>query len=284
MEREAFQPSAPARLKGSPYESNAESYNVQVPERKDDVHVLERDLRDIFGSRLQSLVAYGERGRDAVRQAHAHGTAGHTARGHHALDDEADAARTLAIVESLSGDDLRACAGRLAAWHDSGLATPLILAAREFGRSLDVFPLEFGGILADYRVVTGANPFGGLSVDAADLRRAVEVQARSHLLHLREGYLETRGRLDALAVLLVESAPAFAALLTSVARLANQPTHDPAAAARQAEQLLGVVPGAATNIVTLVGVRKIPSAEAERLFPPYLDAVERLVAYADRWR
>ena len=56
--------------------------------------------------------------------------------------------------------------------------------------SLDAFPLEFGAILADHAVVSGASPFDGLTVDAADLRRACEVQARSHLLHLREGYIE----------------------------------------------------------------------------------------------
>src|SRR5947209_9568481 len=53
---------------------------------------------------------------------------------------------------------------------------------------------------------------------SSDLR-ACEVQARGHLLHLREGYLETRGRNDALAVLIVRSAPAFAALVSNLARL-----------------------------------------------------------------
>ena len=60
----------------------------------------------------------------------------------------------------------------------------------------------------------------GLDVDPADLRRACEVQARSHLLHLREGFLETRGqRRRARRCSIVRSAAPFAALLTSVARL-----------------------------------------------------------------
>ena len=53
-------------------------------------------------------------------------------------------------------------------------------------------------------------------MDVADVRRACEVQARSHLLHLREGFLETRGRSDALADLIVQSAAAFAALVGSI--------------------------------------------------------------------
>ena len=67
-------------------------------------------------------------------------------------------------------------------------ATPLLLAAHEFGRSLDAFPFEFGAILADHVVVSGSDPFDGPPRRPADLRRACEVQARSHLLHLREGF------------------------------------------------------------------------------------------------
>ena len=152
-------------------------------------------------------------------------------------------------------------------WQDGGLDTPLLLATHEFGRSLDVFPFEFGAILADHALVSGSDPFDGLRVEPADLRRACEVQARSHLLHLREGYLETRGRSDALAVLIVESAPAFAALVTSVAHLDAVAAGDAAAAARHVERRLELTSGTAAAIVALVGVSEISSADAERLFP-----------------
>src|SRR3954454_721116 len=203
------------------------------------VRALERDLRGIFGSRLQSLAIYGggAAAPDAhhAHDAHAHGAAAPT--------------RTLAVVESMTRDDLRAAATRVEAWHDAGLATPLLLGAREFSQSLDAFPLEFGAILADHVVVAGENPFASLAVDPADVRRAVEVQARSHLLHLREGFLETRGRADALSVLILQSASAFAALLMSMARLEGQTTGDAAAAARSVERMLGVAPGAIAKIV-----------------------------------
>src|SRR5439155_11543442 len=105
-----------------------------------------------------------------------------------------------------------ACAKAAAKWHDAGLATPLLLTAGEFERSLDAFPLEFGAIIADHRVVAGRDPFQGLASDPTDLRRACEVQARSHLLHLRHGFVETNGSGDAVAVLIVQSAAPFAAL------------------------------------------------------------------------
>jgi hypothetical protein len=238
--------------------------------KSDAVAALERDLRGIFGTRLQSLVMYGER----TRAGEGHGSHHH---GH-----DSPPTTTLAVVESMTHDDLRTAAARVASWHDAGLATPLLIAAREFERSLDAFPLEFGAILADHSVVSGNNPFASLKVESADLRRACEVQARSHLLHLREEFLETRGRADALADLIVESAPAFAALITSIARLEGHAGSDRPAAARHVERIVDL-PGAIAEITRLVGVQEISSAEAERLFPPYFAAVERLVSYVDGW-
>jgi hypothetical protein len=238
------------------------------------VETLERELRGIFGHRLQSLVMYGQR-------SHAHREAGGNHGGGHGHRD-APPIQTLAVVETAARDDLRACAARIASWHDAGLATPLLLAAHEFEQSLDVFPLEFAAILADHEVVSGT-PLNA-AVDPTDLRRACEVQARSHLLHLRQGYLESRGNVDALAVLIVASAAPFAALLTSVARLEGHTSHDAAASARHVERALGLVGDTLAHIAQLAGVGEIASSEAERIFPAYLEAVERLVAYVDGWR
>jgi len=251
---------------------------MAIPEA---VHALERDLRGIFGARLQSLSIYGARGHaQGGRDAHAtHQPSAHASHGH-----DHPPTTTLAVVESMTPADLRGCAGHVEAWHDAGLATPLLIAAREFERSLDAFPLEFGAILADHVVVAGGSPFATLEVDPADVRRACEVQARSHLLHLREGYLETRGRADALSVLIVQSAGALAALVASIARLEGHGSDDPGAAARHVERLLNLPGGPIAEVTRLVGVQEISSADAERLFAPYLDAVERLVSFVDGWQ
>jgi hypothetical protein len=207
------------------------------PDRRVDARVLERDLRRIFGTRLQSLSTYGD--------------------GTHAL----------VVVDTLTVDDLHACAERTAAWHAAQLATPLLLAAHEFESALDAFPLEFGAIIAHHTVVFGKAPFDGLAVDPADLRRAIEVQARSQLIHLREGFLETRGDANALALLIADSAPAFGALVESVRRL--NPSFDPVASAKE--------------ILALAGAHDVAASEAERIFPAYVEAVERLVKYVDTW-
>ena len=239
----------------------------------DHVSMLERELHRIFADRLQSLVAYDLHGIE-----HSDGEAAHQS-GH----ATPTSTHTMAIVESLHENDLKACAEAMSKWHAAGLATPLFLTAGEFERSLDAFPLEFGAIIADHVVVAGRDPFEGLRIDSADLRRACEVQARGHLLHLREGFLETNGRGDGVSVLIVGSAASFAALLASVARLQGLETHDRAAAGRHAERELQLPPGVVTEVVQLAHVTEISAADAMRIFPSYLDAAERLVRYVDGW-
>lgn len=246
---------------------------MRVP---DAVGSLARELAAHFGDRLHSLVVYGLRAH-AGDHAHDHGAHG----GSHAHDRET---HTVVVVDRVGPHDLRALAARIDRWHEEGLATPLLLGSQEVARSLDAFPFELGAIMADCQVVAGANPFAGLTVDHSDLRRACEVQVRGHLLHLRGACLEARGRADALSDVLVRSAPALATLVTTVARLDSEASDTPVTSARALERRLGLPPESLAAIVALVGAGEIPSASAERLFAPYLSAVERLVEYVDGWK
>lgn len=222
------------------------------------MHTLAQDLREIFGPRLASLAVY------------------------RAASDAADAPTpSIATVDTLTSDDLRACASRVARWHDLDLATPLIIPSREFARALDAFPLEFAAILADHTLVVGADPFAGLAVDVADLRRACEVQARSHLLHLRQGSIEARGRSDAIADLLADSTEPLAGLVKSVARLVGTPARESADAARVVETAAGLSAGSLGAI--FARTRGRANDDARTLLPVYLDAVERLTHFVDGW-
>ena len=236
----------------------------------DAVHLVDRELREIFGPRLQSLIVYGgPSGEHAKPGAHGHAET---------------PTRTMAVVERMTREDLRACAGRVAAWHAHGLATPLLVAAHEFDRSLDAFPLEFGAILADHVVVSGANPFAASRLDPADVRRACEVQARSHLLHLREAYLETHGRADALSDLIVQSAPAFTALLRHVAWLGGSTSRDRWEATRAGARAADIPGTIVADMIALAQQSGVRTSDPARLFPDYLAAVEQLARTVDTWR
>lgn len=225
---------------------------------------LAADVRAVFESRLLAVLIYGRHAGEA---------------GGEASDDEP--VHTLVLVNTLAMSDLEACARRRAHWRRRGLATPLLVDRLEFARSLDAFPIEFGAILGRHETVVGADPFEGLDVRSGDLRRACEVQARAHLLHLREGYLEAGGEPAAIAALVAASAPPLAALLTSIARLTGE--HD-ASAARLAA-LAGRAAGHAGMFADVLGlaVPGVPTADTARMFPEYLEGMEALVAWVDRW-
>jgi hypothetical protein len=216
------------------------------------------DLQHIFSERLDAIVAYGWRDHSPVP--------------------------SLVLVRSLTTEDLRACAGRVSSWHRLGAATPLLLTSSDFARSLDAFPIEYGEIMAAHYVVFGHDPFDGLVIRDDDLRRACEVQVKSHLLHLREEFLETGGRPAAVDELVRESAPGFAALLRNLARLDRSPAPTTAALIDHATRRIGLDQLVVSDVLSLVDLSTMSAVDAPKLFPAYLAVMERLAEFVDRWR
>ena len=222
------------------------------------------DLRVIFATRLTSLVVYG---------GHAAGTATPDRPVH-----------TLALVDDVGFADLDACARQARKWQADGLAVPLMIGRREFARSLDVFPLEFGAIISNHRVVFGADPFQSLAVKDQDVRRACEIDVKGHLLHLRESYVESRGEMSEVARLVEASAAALRTLAGNVARLDGQSPSSPAALAAHLTHALGPVHGRTLATVLTLGDTPLAPGDAARLFPDYLAAAEALAWYVDAWK
>ena len=220
------------------------------------------DLTRIFAGRLRSVVAYGP---------HLEG------------DDEASLT-CLALVDSIGMSDLEACAQLAGHWARHRLAIPLILAEQEFRRSLDAFPLEYAEILRAHERLFGGDPFEQISISQEDLRRACETQIKSHLLHLREGFIESAGRPQAIADLVATSAPAFGSLLRNVARLNGGAGADRIDATRQGGRLAGIPDALVSDMLALEHKPTIPTTDAARLFPGYLAAVEELARVVDTWR
>jgi len=251
-------------------------------EAADSVHT---DLVRVFGDRLKSFLVY-----DAHGTFHLVSGAEEKGRSAPASDRGAPAARpderpvhTMAVVESLGMDDLTACGSLAAGWARRGLATPLLMLPAELARSLDAFPLELSQIMAHHVLVAGSDPFEQLSVRAEDVRRACEVQVRSHLLHLREGFIEAGGRPSAVAELVSASSAPFHALLESVARLSGSDARTPEALASYAEASLHL-PGALVRaVLQIAGPDDVDPADAVRLYRECLDATERLTKIVDEW-
>ena len=217
------------------------------------------DLRRIFGERLRSVVAYGEQSESAPLTC-------------------------LALVRSVDATDLDACARAVHGWHRHGLATPLILPEHEFRRSLDAFPLEYSEMIRAHAHLYGPDPFDDIRISPADVRRACETQVKSHLLHLREEYIEAAGRPLIVAELVQASAPAFAALLRNVAQLHGVLSTDRLEATREGARIASLPSDVVAAVLSLEHPDGIPATDPARLFPQYLAAVEQLAAFVDTWR
>jgi hypothetical protein len=221
---------------------------------------LAADLQRVLGPRFVALVAYG-------------------------------AGESMAFAERVSAEDLHALSALAGAWHHDGLATPLVMTPHEFRRSLDAFPLEYQAILDRHVVVAGQPPFAGASVRHEDLRRACEVQARGHLIHLRQGWLQAAGHDDHLAELIERSAAPFRVLLSHVSRLEDVPRNSPRPVplnsteelADFAERTIGMPADLARGILELETQPERSHRLVNRL-PNYLTASERLWSLVDAWR
>jgi hypothetical protein len=190
-------------------------------------------------------------------------------------------ADAVGFATTITAADLAALGSLAEAWHRDGLATPLVLTPDEFRRSLDAFPLEYSAILARHVLIAGRDPFTGMSVDPQDVRRACEVQAKGHLIHLRQGWLDASGHEERLADLIADSAAPLRVLLTELARLdSSGDGGDPAAWAQTYAGL------DAALIRAVLALEQDPDRAGELVprLPEYLAAAERLWALADTWR
>lgn len=235
--------------------------HFSVPQQRA-IDTLARDLDETFGARLQSLVAYS----------------GHQADG---------SVHSCAIVDGLGFRDLVACLPMTENWHHRGIAVPLMLASGEFERTVDIFPLEYSSILADYKVVRGQDPFQGIAISSEDIRRATEGQAKSHLIHLREAFLESHGETTRVGRLIAASAAPLRALLTNIARLADSglaATPSDEALAEMAKTRIGVSASLIREVLASSAGGRSAIADPSALLAHYIEASQQIWEYVDRWR
>ncbi len=227
---------------------------------------LGKDLARVFGGRLESLVAYS----------------GHDGDG---------ALHSLAVVEALTFQDLTACLPLAEGWQRRQLAVPLMLSHEELRRTVDIFPLEYASIIATHAIVFGRSPFDGMTIPAEDLRRACEAQAKSHLIHLREGFLESHGEARTVAALVASSTAPFRAILTNIARLPDSAAGraepiglSDEALAQMAEQRIGIPASLVREVLSSATTGQSSIAEPSALLARYIHAAQRVWEYVDRWR
>lgn len=224
------------------------SLDLSIPARRA-FAALAADLSRIFGARLVALVAYAPQ-------------------------------RGAAFTTSIDAADLDALSVLTETWHKAGLETPLLLTSDEFQRSLDAFPIEYQAIIDRHVVIMGTPPFAGIAVRPEELRRACEAQAKGHLIHLRQAWIDAAGHSHDLERRLAASALPLNVLLSHVATLDG----------RRGDDLTEYVTarfGAHADILRAVlALEKHPEGAHALLprMPQYLTACEQVWAFIDGWQ
>ena len=191
-------------------------------------------------------------------------------------------ASSVAFATALGAGDFEAFGALDETWHHDQLETPLLLTLDEFRRSLDAFPLEYQALLDRHVVIAGAAPLAGVRLDAGHLRRACETQAKGHLIHLRQGWVDAAGHADRLAALIGQSAASLRVVLANVARLSGQTGDVADGAPLRGAALAGLNTDLVASVLAVEDNLELAAPLVARL-PEYLAAAERLWAFVDGW-
>ena len=235
-------------------------------------------MADRIGKVLEPLLAAADRTFPGGYSAVLYGSA---ARGDY-IEATSDI-NLLLVLEDVAPATLRALGPAFTAWQDASPEPPLVISLGEWGRAIDVFPVELTDMLASYRVLRGPDLLAGVSVPPADLRRELESELRGKLLRLRQGYTLLGDDSDGLGKLAVRSAPTALVFCRAMLALAGTPVAQPADAervVRDTATVAGFAPEAMLEVVRHRGQRGWRCDPAT--FEGYLDAVARMAMYVDQ--
>jgi hypothetical protein len=145
--------------------------------------------------------------------------------------------------------------------------------------------MEYADILERNRVLHGAPPFDGISVDRADLRLQLEQQVMGKLLQLRQGALLAGTDAKRQTELVSASLSTMMVLFRAVLRLHGEPPPaDNAATATRVGALAGFDAAPFLRAVRHVrGAEKLSSTDAGQVLGGYLSAIDRLSRYLDQF-
>lgn len=102
-------------------------------------------------------------------------------------------ARSVLVLSRIDLRKLDQLAARGPHFGQRGLAAPLLMTPPYLGASRDVFPLELLEIQQTGVLLHGADHFGPLTFEPADVRLQCERELKSALIQLRQGLLAAAG-------------------------------------------------------------------------------------------
>lgn len=88
---------------------------------------------------------------------------------------------------------------------------PTVFTLDEIANARDVFPIEFLNISKHHKIINGQRVLGDIMITKADLRRQLEFEFRSKLIHLRRAYLRSDD--DSIDEIILDAIPTMAPII-----------------------------------------------------------------------
>ncbi len=223
-------------------------------------------LQEALGSRLVAFLLYGS----AARGSGAH-VPGHSDW------------NTLLIVDRVDDGLFALIASAVAAWTQGGHPAPILLSDAEWRASADVFAIEYEDMREAHRLLAGRDPWPGVTVQRADVRRQLEQELMVKLVRLRQAYAALRNHPKRLAGVVGGSMAGFLTMLRTTLRLAGRkPPAAPEDLVREAATLLGLPPDPLAELLGQARGRALKLSAGDPRAAAYLAAVARVAEFVNR--
>ena len=156
------------------------------------------------------------------------------------------------------------------------IAAPLVMTPAYISASLDAFPVEFLDFKLLHKTVYGNDLLQDLEITRPNLRLQCERELKTKLIHLRQGYISSLGKKEALAAMLVRSITGSMALFRAIITLLGKEPPIPRTEVIQSlRSASGIDTGIFEKLLLLKASLLKPSErELTSLFEQYYHALE----------
>jgi hypothetical protein len=225
-----------------------------------------RDLEQAYGPALRAVLLYGSAARGEYRAG---------------VSD----LNVLVLLADTRAETLRRGQALARAWAERKNPPPLVMGAAEFADSADVYPMELADMRDAHVLLHGSDPFPGLVIRPGDLRLQLERELKGAQIRLRTRYLTDAGDAARFQPVLLKSISTFLVMFRTLLRLAGvEGARDPEAVIRATAERVGFDAAPLLEIHRARdGKTKVDVRADSALVAGYMDAVERVVEYVNRF-
>jgi predicted nucleotidyltransferase len=227
----------------------------------------QKDMLDTFGGDVEAIYLYGSGARGDY---------------HPKRSD----INFLVVLSEEGMEHLERAAPVVRRWAKRRVAVPLFLTRDYIKTSLDSFPIDFLNIKLAHTLVYGADFLGQLEISKESLRLKCEEQAKSKLLHLRDGVLAAWGKKRPMTEFLVLTMPTFLSLFRVLLMLHDhEPPRDAHAVFQTTAELYNLDISVFEQLLALRSKSlKLKTAGLMMLAKSLIAQIKYLSEFIDQWK